>query len=94
MLDIEFIVFGLWSGGSIAWACDFARGAPGTVNSCMLSWIVSTIGGVRKSMSGSVGAGGVTAGTTLGLNILDKGVKPADILCLNLLCDDILKNCK
>ena len=45
-------------------------------------------------MSGSVGAGGVTAGTTSGINISDKVVKPADILYLNLLCDDILKDRK
>ena len=38
-----------------------------------------------------MGAGGVTAGTTSGPSILDKTVKPADILCLSLLCDDMFK---
>ena len=56
--------------------------------------MVSSIGGVRKSRRGPLGAGGVTAGTTSGLSISDKGVKPADILCLSLLCDDILKDLK
>ena len=78
MLDIKFIGFGLWSGGSTAWACGVARGAPGMANSCTLNWMVSTIRGIRKSMSGSVGAGGVTVGTIAGLKILDKVDKPAD----------------
>ena len=94
MLDTEVMGFGLCSVGSTAWACDFARGAPGTVYSHTLNWMVSSIGGVRKSMRGSLGAGGVTAGTTSGLSISDKVVKPADILYLSLLCDDMLKDRK
>ena len=94
MLDTEVMGFGLCSVGSTAWACDFARGAPGTEYSRTLNRMVSSIGGVRKSMRGSLGAGGVTAGTTPGLRISDKAVKPADILYLNLLCDDILKDRK
>ena len=41
-----------------------------------------------------MGAGGITAGTMSGLSISDKVVKPADILYLNLLCDDIFKDLK
>ena len=41
-----------------------------------------------------MGAGGVTVGTTSGLSISDKVVKPADILYLSLLCDDMLKDRK
>ena len=94
MLDTEVMGFGLCSVGSTAWACDFDLGAPGTEYSCTLKRLVSTIGGVRKSMSGSVGAGEVTAGATLGLKISDKAVNPADILYLSLLRDDILKDHK
>ena len=42
-----------------------------------------------------MGAGGVTAGTTSGgLSISDKVVKPADILFLNLLWDDMFEDRK
>ena len=94
MLETEVLRFGLCSVGSTAWACDLPRGAPGTEYSCTLKRMVSTIGGGRKSMRVSVGAGGVTAGTMSGMSISDKAVKPADILCLSLLCDDILKDRK
>ena len=94
MLDTELMGFGLCSVGSTAWACDFPRGAPGAEYSRTLNWMVSSIGGVRKSRRGAVGAGGVTAGTMSGLSILDKTVKPADILCLSLLCDNMFKNLK
>ena len=92
VLDTELIGLGQWPVGSTAAACDFPRGAPGAQNSLTLNCMVSSIGGVRKSMSGPVGAGGVTAGTTSGvLSISDKVVKPADILFLNLLCDDMFE---
>ena len=95
MLDTELMGFGLCSVGSTACACDFPRGAPGADCSCTLNRTVSSIGGVRKSRRGAVGAGGVTAGTTSGgLSILDKAVKPADILYLNLLWDDMFKDLK
>ena len=94
MLDTELMGFGLCSVGSTAWACDFPRGAPGTEYSRTLDWMVSSIGGVRKSRRGPLGVGSVTAGTTSGLSISDKVVKPADILYLSLLCDDMLKDLK
>ena len=95
VLDTELMGLGLCSVGSTASACDFPRGAPGAKYSLIFNWMVSSIGGVRKSRRGPVGAGGVTAGTTSGgLSISDKAVKPADILYLNLLWDDMFKDLK
>ena len=92
MLDTELIGLGLYPGGRTASACVFPRGAPGAQYSLTLNCMVSSIGGVRKSRSGAVGAGGVTAGTTSGgLSISDKAFKPADIVFLNLLCDDMFE---
>ena len=55
--------------------------------------------GVRKSRSGAAGgAAGVTAGVTAGmasgLRIQDKADKTEDILYLNLLCEDMVKDRK
>ena len=94
MLDTELMGVGLLLVGSTACAYYFPRGAPGTEYSRTLNWMVSSIGGVRKSRRGAVGAGGVTTGTTPGLSISDKVVNPADILYLNLLCHDIFKDLK
>ena len=51
--------------------------------------------GVRKSRSGAAGgAAGVTAGMASGLRNRGKADKPEDILYLNLLCEEKVKDRK